>query len=72
MARPILFLALAVAFLGPWLSAAMRPGHAEGLRDDTVRMFLHGFRNYMEHGFPEDEVRQARRHAHRLPLKTDR
>lgn len=60
MTRALFFVALVVACLGPWLSAAMAPGHARGLQDDTVRMFLHGFRNYMEHGFPEDEVRLMR------------
>lgn len=60
MTRALFFVALVVACLGPWLSAAMAPGHVKGLRDDTVRMFLHGFRNYMEHGFPEDEVRPMR------------
>lgn len=57
MARPFFLLALALTFLGPWISSAMRPSHVGELRDDTVRMFLHGYRNYMEHGFPEDEVR---------------
>lgn len=58
MARPLLFLTTALTLLEPWLSSAMPRGRVGGLRDDTTRMFLHGFRNYMKHGFPEDEVCQ--------------
>jgi hypothetical protein len=47
---------LLVVLLGPWLSIAMGPGRMGALRDDTVRMFLHGYKNYMQHAFPEDEV----------------
>lgn len=41
----------------PWTAAAMRPGRMAELRRSTVDMFYHGWNNYMEHGFPEDEVR---------------
>lgn len=27
------------------------------LRNHTVEVFQHGFNNYMQHAFPEDEVR---------------
>ncbi|PKS12753.1 hypothetical protein jhhlp_000963 [Lomentospora prolificans] len=54
--RPIA-LTLIVLFLGPWLSMAMGPGYMEKLRQDTIRMFRHGFDNYMRHAFPEDELR---------------
>ena len=57
--RPIA-LTLIVLFLGPWLSMAMGPGYMEKLRQDTIRMFRHGFDNYMRHAFPEDEVGQLK------------
>ena len=56
MASQPLALYLILLFLGSWLSLAMGPSHMEKLRQDSVRMFLHGFNNYMEHAFPEDEV----------------
>lgn len=34
----------------------MRPGRVRDLRQETVQMFYHGFDNYMEIAFPEDEV----------------
>lgn len=42
-----------------WLpqALAMRPDRIAQLRQDTVEMFYHGFDNYMELAFPEDEVR---------------
>lgn len=47
-------LAIWVAAFGPAL--AMRDDHLADLRRQTVDMFYHGFDNYMEHAFPEDEV----------------
>lgn len=43
----------------PWTAQAMRQDHLARLRRETVDMFYHGFSNYMEHGFPEDEVCHA-------------
>lgn len=47
-------------FLLSWLAAtvsAMRPDRIAQLRQETVGMFYHGFDNYMNIAFPEDEVR---------------
>lgn len=38
------------------LATAMRPDRIAQLRQDTVEMFYHGFDNYMNLAFPEDEV----------------
>ena len=35
----------------------MTPAHIAQLRKETVEMFYHGFDNYMDVAFPEDEVR---------------
>lgn len=35
----------------------MTPARIAELRKETVEMFYHGFDNYMELAFPEDEVR---------------
>jgi hypothetical protein len=35
----------------------MTPAHIAELRKETVEMFYHGFDNYMDIAFPEDEVR---------------
>jgi hypothetical protein len=35
---------------------AMTPGRIAELRQETVEMFYHGFDNYMDVAFPEDEV----------------
>ncbi|KAK4136612.1 glycoside hydrolase family 47 protein [Trichocladium antarcticum] len=35
----------------------MSPGHVRELRQETVDMFYHGFDNYMNIAFPEDELR---------------
>ncbi|KAL2824754.1 glycosyl hydrolase family 47-domain-containing protein [Aspergillus cavernicola] len=42
-----------------WLSAAqgMSSDQIRGLRTETEHMFYHGFENYLEHAFPEDELR---------------
>lgn len=37
-------------------AGAMRPGRIAELRQETVDMFYHGFDNYMNIAFPEDEV----------------
>ncbi len=38
---------------------AMSPAQIAELRKETVAMFYHGFDNYMDIAFPEDEVRRA-------------
>ncbi|KAL2808510.1 glycosyl hydrolase family 47-domain-containing protein [Aspergillus granulosus] len=45
--------------LSLWLSAAqgMRHDQIRSLRIETEHMFYHGFENYLEHAFPEDELR---------------
>lgn len=49
---PLLLLSwLHVAAVG-----AMRPSRVASLRQETVDMFYHGFDNYMQIAFPEDEV----------------
>ena len=45
----------------PWTAPAMRVDRLARLRQDTVDMFYHGWNNYMEHAFPEDEA--SRRHS---------
>jgi hypothetical protein len=47
----LLFSWLHVAAVG-----AMRPSRVADLRRETVDMFYHGFDNYMQIAFPEDEV----------------
>jgi hypothetical protein len=37
----------------------MPPDRLAALRKETVGMFYHGYDNYMEHAFPEDEVRRS-------------
>ncbi|TRX96518.1 hypothetical protein FHL15_002790 [Xylaria flabelliformis] len=61
-ATPCRFVRLMAAWaflLLPWLAPvlAMRPSHVAQLRQDTVDMFYHGFDNYMQIAFPEDELR---------------
>ncbi|KAJ5109767.1 hypothetical protein N7532_002412 [Penicillium argentinense] len=45
--------------LSLWLTLAqgMRDYQIKELRQDTERMFYHGFENYLNHAFPEDELR---------------
>ncbi|KAJ5201551.1 uncharacterized protein N7498_006214 [Penicillium cinerascens] len=45
--------------LSLWLTLAhgMRDHQIKELRQETERMFYHGFENYLEHAFPEDELR---------------
>ncbi|EAQ93497.1 hypothetical protein CHGG_01732 [Chaetomium globosum CBS 148.51] len=53
----ILFLVCCCCF-GHWpAAAAMRPDRVRELRRETVDMFYHGFDNYMNIAFPEDELR---------------
>ncbi len=65
MPSPPVFLLLLLGFLLSWppSAAAMRPDRLAQLRKQTVAMFYHGFSNYMEHAFPEDEV-GGRRSSH--------
>jgi hypothetical protein len=39
----------------------MTPAHIGELRKETVEMFYHGFDNYMDIAFPEDEVKSFNR-----------
>ncbi|KKK19842.1 ER glycosyl hydrolase (Edem) [Aspergillus rambellii] len=48
-----------VLILSLWASIAqsMRSDQIRELRIETEHMFYHGFENYLEHAFPEDELR---------------
>ncbi|KAK7743462.1 hypothetical protein SLS53_003996 [Cytospora paraplurivora] len=46
---------LALTWLAP--TEAMRPDRVAKLRNETVEMFYHGYNNYMNLAFPEDELR---------------
>ncbi|KAL8305518.1 hypothetical protein RB597_003689 [Gaeumannomyces tritici] len=50
---------LLLLLLSSWagLGAAMRPAKVARLRREVVDMFYHGYDNYMEIAFPEDELR---------------
>ncbi|KAL5615461.1 hypothetical protein BROUX41_005506 [Berkeleyomyces rouxiae] len=53
-------LLVAVAFLfQPWVYHVngMRQSQIDSLRKASAEMFYHGYTNYMEHAFPEDELR---------------
>lgn len=39
------------------VAEAMTPKRIGELRQETIAMFYHGFDNYMDVAFPEDEVR---------------
>ncbi|PTB73465.1 glycoside hydrolase family 47 protein [Trichoderma longibrachiatum ATCC 18648] len=55
----MMLVAIALAWLGFSLLqpvAAMRADYLAQLRQETVDMFYHGYSNYMEHAFPEDEL----------------
>ncbi|KAJ5559352.1 hypothetical protein N7535_009580 [Penicillium sp. DV-2018c] len=45
--------------LSLWLTVAhgMRDSQVRELRQETERMFFHGFDNYLQYAFPEDELR---------------
>ncbi len=53
----ILAVLLVLAALLPRPAQAMRADRVTALRQETVKMFYHGFDNYMQIAFPEDEVR---------------
>ncbi|KAL2211747.1 glycoside hydrolase family 47, alpha-1,2-mannosidase [Sarocladium strictum] len=53
----MLFAVVAVCLPLFWTAAAMRADRMAQLRRETVDMFYHGYGNYMEHAFPEDELR---------------
>lgn len=58
-----------------WLNqvVAMRPDRMAQLRQDTVEMFYHGYDNYMDLAFPEDEVREViHREGSMFPSLADR
>lgn len=57
-------------FVAIWLSlaSAMSPARIAELRKETVEMFYHGFDNYMDVAFPEDEVRSRRVHSRTVAL----
>lgn len=40
----------------PQHAVAMSPGQFSEMRKATVDVFRHGFDNYMQHAFPDDEV----------------
>ncbi|KLU88521.1 hypothetical protein MAPG_07506 [Magnaporthiopsis poae ATCC 64411] len=50
---------LLLLLLASWagVGAAMRPAKVASLRREVVDMFYHGYDNYMEVAFPEDELR---------------
>ncbi|CAM1504469.1 Fc.00g020600.m01.CDS01 [Cosmosporella sp. VM-42] len=50
-------LLLLICALLPWTTHAMRRDRLAQLRQETVDMFYHGYSNYMNHAFPEDELR---------------
>ena len=54
----IVFVVLLAFLLPAWLDGvhAMRPARVAKLRREAVDMFYHGYDNYMEIAFPEDEV----------------
>lgn len=55
---PMLLLQASLLLQWPLSALAMRPDRLTELRKETVSMFYHGYKNYMEHAFPEDEVGQ--------------
>ncbi|OTA99402.1 glycoside hydrolase family 47 protein [Hypoxylon sp. CI-4A] len=57
LARLIVLLALVVPWLLGVAVEAMSPSRIAELRRETVDMFYHGFDNYMNIAFPEDELR---------------
>ena len=64
----ILIWTLLALLLARWpAAAAMRPDRIKALRQETVDMFYHGFDNYMEIAFPEDEVWHLTTMRHSLP-----
>lgn len=49
--------------LQSWTAQAMRADYMAQLRQETVDMFYHGYSNYMQHAFPEDEVSPSSRNC---------
>jgi hypothetical protein len=64
-------LLLLLPLLSSWSVSvsAMRPERIAKLRQDTVNMFYHGFDNYMDIAFPEDEVRPPPQTPNSSPVK---
>lgn len=58
-------LLLALLVLSSWPAGvlAMQSERIAQLRQETVEMFYHGYDNYMNIAFPEDEVRYTRPHG---------
>jgi hypothetical protein len=58
---------MSLLLLTAWLvlASAMTPARIAELRQETVSMFYHGFDNYMDIAFPEDEVRSDMRPQNR-------
>jgi hypothetical protein len=54
------FSALILLLSWPANVLAMRADRIAQLRQETVEMFYHGYDNYMDIAFPEDEVRYTR------------
>ena len=57
MGSMLLATLLVICALQTWTVLAMRADYLAQLRQETVDMFYHGYSNYMQHAFPEDEVR---------------
>lgn len=55
--RPWLYIFLVAAFVA--VANGMTPSRIAELRQEAVAMFYHGFDNYMDIAFPEDEVRSV-------------
>jgi hypothetical protein len=53
-ARPCLYIFLIAAWVA--VAGAMSPRRIAELHRETVDMFYHGYDNYMNIAFPEDEV----------------
>jgi hypothetical protein len=49
-------LGLLTLWLAAGLATAMTPARIAELRQETIEIFYHGFDNYMNVAFPEDEV----------------
>lgn len=69
--RAWLLLALLLLLSWPAGVQAMRPDRVAQLRQETVEMFYHGYDNYMEIAFPEDEVSRVPQKAIKAHLRRD-
>lgn len=56
--NPWLLSTLVLLILWPPTAWGMRQDRIAQLRQETVEMFYHGYDNYMDIAFPEDEVRR--------------